>query len=262
MTRSTLRGTLRRVYVLLAVVLGFSLFAKVSEHMPWLAGSDAAKILKDMYEYLRDMSLLIATGGVAYITNVFQKRSAFIDSLKEEWRDIIAAKSALLVFMHKVNPRHEEYIAAYTRLSETIDNMRAVYRNAGETEALIGLYPFAPLHDMRRVLQSLNPLEVQPTAEVRKLARDTMLSSFYALREHFLEELDLEPPDHPLLMTGARRLKRRGAARAAERIQARQIARHAAANPQPDESDLLLRRLAEATRERETAFDGRGGDKT
>ena len=31
-------------------------------------------MLKDVYEYLRDMSLLIATGGVAYITNVYQKR--------------------------------------------------------------------------------------------------------------------------------------------------------------------------------------------
>jgi hypothetical protein len=49
---------------------------------------------KDTYEFLRDMSLLIATGGVAFITNVF---------------------------------------ATFCKLSATIDNMRSVYRNVGAT---------------------------------------------------------------------------------------------------------------------------------
>ena len=44
------------------------------------------------------MSLLIATGGVAYVANVYQKRHSFIEALKEEWRDIIAAKSALFSY--------------------------------------------------------------------------------------------------------------------------------------------------------------------
>src|SRR5439155_23338850 len=79
MTRSTLKRTLRRVYALLIVVLGISFLAKVADHVPLLAGSGLEKFLKDAYEYLRDMSLLIATGGVAYITNMFQKRSSFVE---------------------------------------------------------------------------------------------------------------------------------------------------------------------------------------
>ena len=210
MTRSTLRRTLRRLYFLLALVLGLSFFSKVAEHMPLLAGTGVDKLLKDIYEYLRDMSLLIATGGVAYVTNVFQKRSSFVDSLKEEWRDIIAAKSALLVFMHRTDPDHAAYVAAFTRLSETIDNMRVVYRNVGETDTQIGLYPFAPLHDMRRVLQSLDPRRGPTTPEQRKLARDTMVGSFYALRDSYLAELNLEAPDMPLLINGAKRLRQKG----------------------------------------------------
>ncbi len=35
--------------------------------------------------------------------------------------------------------------------------MRSVYQNVGETNDLIGLYPYAPLHDMRRALQTLDP---------------------------------------------------------------------------------------------------------
>ena len=55
---------------------------------------------------------------------------------------------------------------------------------------MIGLYPFAPLHDMRRALQSLDPrkrADISP--EQRKLVRDAILQSFYALRENFLIEL-------------------------------------------------------------------------
>jgi len=104
MTRSTLKRTLRRVYVLIALVLAISLFAKVADHVPGLAGTGFEALLKDVYEYLRDMSLLIATGGVAYITNVFQKRSGFVEALKEEWRDIIATKSALFAYTQLERP--------------------------------------------------------------------------------------------------------------------------------------------------------------
>ena len=118
MTRSTLRRTLRRIYLVLVLLLGISFISKIADHMPVFAGTGFEKILKDVYEFLRDMSLLIATGGVAYITNVFQRRSSFIEALREEWRDIIQSKSALLQFMHKSEPSHAEYIATYTRLSE------------------------------------------------------------------------------------------------------------------------------------------------
>ena len=243
MRRSTLRRTLRRVYAILALVLAVSFFAKTAEHMTVLVGTGIERVLKDIYEFLRDMSLLIATGGVAYITNVFQKRQSFIESLKAEWHDIIEAKSALLTFMHKPAPSHDDYMVAFTRLSETIDNMRIVYRNVGETRELIGLYPYAPLHDMRRVLQSLDPKSWQGTPEDRKLARDAMLQSFYALREQFLEELDLEEPDHPLLMSGARRNKITGSKPGARKRQDREIARHNASTPSDPAIDALHRRL-------------------
>ena len=103
------------------------------------------------------MSLLIATGGVAYVANVYQKRHSFIEALKEEWRDIIAAKSALFAYTQLERPTLEQYLAAFCKLSETIDNMRSVYQNVGETSDLVGLYPYAPLHDMRRALQTLDP---------------------------------------------------------------------------------------------------------
>jgi hypothetical protein len=246
MTRSTLQRALRRVYALLVLVLGISLLAKVADHMPVLDGSGLEKFLKDIYEYLRDMSLLIATGGVAYITNLFQKRSGFVEALKEEWRDIIATKSALFAYTQLERPTAEQYIATFCRLSETIDNMRSVYQNVGETRDLIGLYPYAPLHDMRRALQTLDPRK-NPELDVqaRNLVRDAILQSFYALRETFLEELDLEEPDHPLLISSGRRAKKSGSTSSARRAQDRQRVRQdRGLSPDPRIDDLLAQLYA------------------
>jgi hypothetical protein len=243
MTRLTLRRALRRIYAVLFLLLAVSLGAKVSDHIAILNTLGVTAVLKDLYEFLRDMALLIATGGAAYIANLFQKRASFIDSLKTEWHDIVEAKSALLAFSYREAPSHQEYMAAFTRLSETLDNMRVVYRNVGETGSKIGLYPFTPLHDMRRVLQTLDPRDPASASVDRKLARDTMLHSFYALRDGFLEELDLEEPEAPLLNRGARRLKTSGSTAVAKRLQAAQTAFQARARPQEDESDVLLREL-------------------
>jgi len=244
MTRATLKATLRRVYALLGLVLAICLFAKFVDHIAWLKGSSLAALLKDTYELLRDMSLLIATGGVAFITNVFQKRSSFIAALKEEWRDIIAAKSVLFSYTQLEKPTRELYLATFCKLSETIDNMRSVYRNVGETTDMVGLYPYAPLHDMRRALQTLDPRKhPAPDAEARALVRDAILQSFYALRETFLEELDLEEPDHPLLISGGRRAKLSGSAAAARRRQERQRARQERVSPPDPRIDQLLAEL-------------------
>ena len=246
MTRSNLKGTLRRVYVLLVLVLAVSFLAKIADHVPGLAGTGLEKLLKDGYEYLRDMSLLIATGGVAYITNVFQKRHGFVEALKEEWRDIIATKSALFAYTQIEQPTTDQYIATFCKLSETIDNMRSVYRNVGETDELIGLYPYAPLHDMRRALQILDPRKnASPDPQARTLVRDAILQSFYALRETFLEELDLEQPDHPLLISGGRRAKKAGSTGWARRAQDKERARQdRTQSPDPRIDELLAQLYA------------------
>jgi hypothetical protein len=212
-----------RLYALLGVVLAVSMLSKFHDHIPLLKFLGIEHALKDIYELLRDMSLLIATGGVAYISNVYQKRSSFVTSLETEWRALVATKNALYAFCEKPQPSADDYIDVFCRLSASIDNMRIVYRNVGETDELIGLYPYAPLHDMRRTLITLDPRKNNDIpVEYRKLSRDAILQSFYALRETFLDELDLEQPGRPLLIIGGRRLKSPGATSAAKRLQERQ----------------------------------------
>ena len=243
MTRKSLNRVLTRIYLLVFLVVLLAFAARFADYIPWLS-RNAVEAAKGTYDVLRDMSLLIATAGVAYVSNVFQKRSKFVESLEEEWRGIVRTKSALHTFCEKPYPSTDDYLAAFTRISEAIDNMRIVYRNVGETRTLVGLYPYAPLHDMRRALQSIDPRKrsnIPP--EERKLARDAILQSFYALREVFLEELDLEEPQHALLISGGRRTKKPGTTRAARNGQDSQRTRQSKdPAPRPD-VDLLLERL-------------------
>ncbi|MGQ0672592.1 MAG: hypothetical protein ACT4N2_06890 [Hyphomicrobium sp.] len=253
MTRTSLNRTLRRIYAVVLLVICLSLFARFADAIPELPRVvvDAATRL---YDVLRDMSLLIATAGVAYLTNVFQKRSKFVESLEEEWRGIVRTKSALYAYCEKPFAATDDYLAAFCRISETIDNMRIVYRNVGETGELVGLYPYAPLHDMRRALQSIDPRKrTDIPAEEKKLVRDAILQSFYALRENFLEELDLEQPAHPLLISSGRRLKTPGATAAARSRQDRQAERQKAAPGERPDVDAFL-----ATLYQEEQARGRG----
>jgi len=244
MTRTSLNRTLRRLYWILALTLTASIAAKFADHIPGIEGSPFSGFAKDGYEWLKDMSLLLATGGVAYLTNVFQKRSTFVGGLEEEWRNIVRTKSALLTYCEKPYHGTDDYLAAFSRISETIDTMRIVYKNAGETGGQVGLYPYAPLHDMRRALQTLDPRNPQqPTDEHKKLVRDAILQAFYALRETFLEELDLEEPSNPLLISGARRLKTPGAAMPAMVLQDRQRQRLEKAPAARPDIDALLAEL-------------------
>ena len=252
MTRASVNRTLRRLYLLLFFILGLLLAAKFADDVPGTPPL-VVSIASQLYEFMRDMSLLIATGGVAYLSNIFQKRSKFVESLEEEWRNIVRTKSVLLNTCEKPYLATDDYLTAFNRISETIDTMRIVYRNAGETDGLVGLYPYAPLHDMRRAVQTLDPrLSVEVNPDQKKLVRDAILQAFYALRETFLEELDLEEPQHPLLISGARRLKVPGARVKALVMQDRQRRRlEREPSPRPDIEEMLAQ-----LRERESDVPG------
>lgn len=224
MTRTSLDKTLRRAYWVLGIILFIAIAAKFADRIPGIEGTPFARFAADTYEFLKDMSLVLVTVVAAYLANVFQKRSKFLERLVEEWRGIVRTKSALYTFCEKQNASADDYLVAFSRISEAIDNMRVVYANVGETDELIGLYPFAPLHDMRRVLQWIDPRKrADISVEDRQLAKYAILQSFYALREHFLEDIDIEEPVSPIITSAARRRKRAGATSRALKLEVAQL---------------------------------------
>lgn len=208
MTRKQMNRTLGFTAAGLVVLIALAFAAKLSG-VTWALS---------FYDLIRDTSLLIVTVVAAFLTYVFQKRTTFLQNLREQWREIVETKAALIYYCHLKNPAFEDYLQASRQLSEAIDNMRIVYRNVGETNELIGLYPYAPLHYMRHVMDALDPRVASPTVEDKYKARGEIWSAFNAIREHFLDEFDIEPPTRPVLIHGMKRKKRDGAAPEAIRM--------------------------------------------
>lgn len=202
MTRKTQNRILTIVVTGLVVLIGLALAAKLS-------GIDWAL---NFYEFIRDTSLLIVTVIAAYMASVYQKRTTFLQNLREQWHDIVRAKGELIYFCHLEKPELEDYLIAARDLSECIDTMRIVYTNVGETNELVGLYPYSPLHHMRVVMEGLDPRKGVPTPEQRYAARGEIWDAFLAIREHFLDEFDIEEPSRPILVYRMKRQRRDGAA--------------------------------------------------
>ncbi len=206
MTRRTLKRHMARFVIILLLIIGVAGLAKFAP----LFGYEK-KWMTTLYGFINDMSLLIFTIGAAYLANMFQRRANFISNLKEEWHEIVRAKSSLIVYIDNPDRNVMDYLHAYQHLSQCIDYMRIVYRNVGETNKLVGKYPYEPLHDMRKSLESIDPRKGTYSQEQLILIRNEVWESFNALREHFLEELDLESPETPIIGAGARRKKMPGA---------------------------------------------------
>lgn len=226
MTRATLRRNLRRTTFWLLLILIVALAGKLAEI--GVIGNGEKPLTeygKAVYEFIKDMAVVIVTIAAAWLAAVLQRRSKFIESLEEEWRRIVQTKSALFAYCEREKPTYDDYVEAFRRISDTVDMLRIVYRNVGETESKIGLHPYVPLQDMRRAFQTLDPSKrdggIVP-ADERKRARDAIIQCWNALRETFLEELDLEEPARPILVWGAVRSKQPGATAEAERRQKHQ----------------------------------------
>lgn len=205
MTRKNQNRILTVVVFCLLVLIGLALAAKMSG-IGWAL---------NFYEFIRDTSLLIVTVVAAFMASVYQQRTTFLQNLRAQWHDIVHAKAALIYYCHLDSPSLEDYLKAARELSECIDTMRIVYANIGETDELIGLYPYSPLHHMRITMESLDPRKGKPSPEQRYAARGEIWDAFNAIREHFLDEFDIEEPTRPILIYRMKRLKRDGATKEA-----------------------------------------------
>jgi hypothetical protein len=121
-----------------------------------------------------------------------------------------------LIYCCTPNPSIEDYLRASTQLSECVDNIRIVYANVGETDEFIGFYPYEPLHDMSRALESIAPPHSESiTSQDRDRVSSEIRDAFNAIREHFLDEFEIEEPSHPIVIRHMKRMRVNGASQAA-----------------------------------------------
>jgi hypothetical protein len=161
----------------------------------------AAVVNLDFHAFLKDFATVVVAIAAAYLTYCFQRRQAFLVSLRELWNKTIEAKADLIEYTHDANPDQVKFGKAHRSLSMAIDMMRAVCRNVHEHSSSVGLYPFEPMHDMRRALDKLGFTNVTP--QKQKLAREEILQSWNAFRWSFLREFSAPKPRHHVTQRGA-----------------------------------------------------------
>jgi hypothetical protein len=205
MTRKRQNRVLGFVVAGLVLLIAAALAARLSG-IPWALA---------VYDVIRDTSVLLVAVIAAYLAYIYQKRTTFLQNLRDQWYEIVGAKAELIYYCHLEKPTLEDYLMAARGLSECLDTMRIVYANVGETDELVGLYPYTPLHHMRLTMESLDPRKGTPTTEQRFAARGEIWDAFNAIREHFLDEFDIDEPSRPILIHRMKRLKRDGATREA-----------------------------------------------
>jgi hypothetical protein len=170
------------------------LFGALAAAMTFWCGT---AVCMKVYGYQRDFTSVFISLAAAYLSYCIQQRVAFLSSLRELWRQMIAAKNALVAYTHNPAPTKQDFSAAIMELSLAIDQMRGVYRNVGESDDAIGRFPFEPLHDMRRTMEELKWQD--PAEPRREKARDEIETAWNTLRWKFLHEVSAPFPDEPII---------------------------------------------------------------
>jgi hypothetical protein len=158
-------------------------------------------------DVLKDFASIFLAIAAAYLTYCFQRRQAFLVSLRDLWHKCIEAKAELIEYTHDPKPDRAKFGKAHRALSTSMDLMRAAYCNVGETKTSIGLYPFEPLHDMRKALDSLGFENV--TVDSQRQARQEIMNAWNAFRWKFLREFSTPSPTHHIVEHGVSDPRRR-----------------------------------------------------
>ena len=148
------------------------------------------------YDFIKDFSALFIAIGAAYLAYCFQQRQAFLFALRELWAEIVKAKTRVNYYIKHKHPNEKDYRKAYCSLSKAIDLVRGVYINVGENDKKIGLYPFEPLHDIRKCMEIITFVEVSANEKEACIAK--IDDAWNALRFSFLREFDRPCAGYPI----------------------------------------------------------------
>jgi hypothetical protein len=153
-----------------------------------------ALVSAKFYKILKDFTGVFLAIAGTYLAYCFQKRQAFLTSLRELWHKCIEAKVDLIDYTYNPTPNQESFGKAHRSISIAIDMVRAVYRNVRENKRSIGHFPFEPLHDMRKALERLGFTDISP--DQQRHEREKIIKAWNALRWSMLREFSAPIPSH------------------------------------------------------------------
>lgn len=179
MTRASLRNRLKFVIFLVCafIIVGATLFY----------------FDNNLFQTFRDFILLLIAIPAALLTDFFQKRNNFEDALRTLWSNILNSVNEARQYTYRQTTNEDEYRRILVVLGKSIDEMRSVYRNLGESKTNTGYYPFESLKIIYQIFFDLG----FGNQDARKSAqtREQMDHCWKNFKEAFLWEFDRPEPE-------------------------------------------------------------------
>lgn len=107
------------------------------------------------FKIFKDLILVLVAIPAAYLGDCFQRRSAFTSALRQMWANLIESINQARQFTFEAEPNQISYGEVLKSLSKSIDEVRGVYSNIGETRKEIGIYPFESLKEIHKLIAQL-----------------------------------------------------------------------------------------------------------
>ena len=149
-----------------------------------------------VYSTFKDMIPFLVAIPAAYIVYCFNRRNSHVQALRSVWFNLVQSIWATRDYLGDDMPSAEKKRESLKRLSISIDEVRGVFRNIGESRDSIGLYPFEALKEIHDAVREV----AHEDESIRQQARHAEVlveEKWKTLRAHFLQEFERDEPDHP-----------------------------------------------------------------
>jgi len=179
MTRNSLRKRLQQVIALVCLFI--------------IGGGFLFYLDRDLFQTFRDFILLLVAIPAALLTDYFQKRNNFEEALRNLWSQISESVNEAKQYTFRKDTSEDEYRRILVNLSRSIDEVRSVYKNLGETKSNTGFYPFESLKIIYVQLENLGFGRLDES--LAKATRDEIDHYWKNFKEVFLWEFDRPEPE-------------------------------------------------------------------
>lgn len=146
-----------------------------------------------VFQTFRDFILLLVAIPAALLADYFQKRNNFEDALRILWSNILTSVNEARQYTYRQSASEDEYRRILVSLSKSIDEMRSVYKNLGESKTNTGFYPFESIKIIYQLFFDLGFGNLQK--EKSEKTRDEMDHYWKNFKESFLWEFDRPEPE-------------------------------------------------------------------
>lgn len=149
-----------------------------------------------MYATYKDMIPFIIAIPAAWLGYCLQRRSSYLQQLRILWSTLIEAVQKANRYTYIECPTREQFSETLCSLSAAIEEVRGVFKNIGESNREIGLYPFEPVKDIYGLISDLK-CDKQLTDDERNNIRTKIFALWSDVRRELLKEFDREMPTFP-----------------------------------------------------------------